>query len=58
MPANVNIALNLLQALSMRQTLNGDLKALAQHCVSLITAGQLPADQQKRYQVILGHLDL
>ena len=58
MPANVNIALNLLQALSMRQTLNGDLKALAQHCVSLITVGQLPADQQKRYQVILGHLDL
>ncbi len=58
MPANVNIALNLLQALSMRETLNQDLTALARHCVELIEQGQLPGDQQKRYQVILSHLDL
>jgi len=58
MPANVNIALNLLQALSMREVLNSDLKALAKHCVGLIDDGQLPADQHKRYQVLLGHLDL
>jgi hypothetical protein len=58
MPANVNIALNLLQALSMRDELNSDLTALARHCISIIEAGQLPADQQKRYQVLLSHLDL
>jgi len=58
MPANVNIALNLLQALSMRETLNRDLNALARQCVHVIAEGQLPVDQQKRYQVIMGHLDL
>jgi hypothetical protein len=58
MPANVNIALNLLQAISMRERLTSDLRALAQHCVEVIAAGRLPQDQEKRYQVILGHLDL
>lgn len=58
MPANVNIALNLLQALSMRDVLNGDHKALAKHCIGLIEDGQLPVEQQKRYQVLLGHLDI
>lgn len=58
MPANVNIALNLLQAISMRERLTADLRALAQHCVEVIAEGRLPLDQEKRYQVILGHLDL
>lgn len=58
MPANVNIALNLLQAISMRERLTADLRALAQHCVEVIAAGRLPLEQEKRYQVILGHLDL
>jgi hypothetical protein len=58
MPANVNIALNLLQAISMRERLTVDLRTLAQHCVDVITGGRLPPEQEKRYQVILGHLDL
>lgn len=58
MPANLNVALNLLQALSMRDTLGRDYKALAQHCVDLIEEGRLAAEQQKRYQVIRSHLAL
>lgn len=58
MPANVNIALNLLQALSMRKVLDKEYKALAQHCISVIDAGGVPDDQQKRYEVIRNNLDL
>ncbi len=57
-PGNVNIALNLLQAISAREQLNADLTALAQHCVEIIESGWLPAEQQKRYQVILSHIEL
>ena len=44
--------------LGMRERLTADLRALAQHCVEVIAAGRLPLEQEKRYQVILGHLDL
>jgi hypothetical protein len=56
MPANLNVALNLLQALSMRESLGRDYKALAQHCIDLIEEGRLATEQQKRYQVIRSHL--
>lgn len=58
MPANANIALNLLQALSMRKNLNSDLKTLARQCVTVIVQGQLPTEQQKRYEIMRGQLDL
>lgn len=56
-PGNVNIALNLLQAISVREELSLDLKALAQHCVEVIEGGWLPLEQHKRYQVILSHIE-
>lgn len=58
MPANANIALNLLQALSMRKSLSGDLKEKARHAISVVDAGILPLDQQKRYAVIKSNLAL
>jgi len=58
MPGNVNIALNLLQAISVREHLNQDLRDLAQHCVDVIIDGRLPHDQIKRYQVIMSHIQL
>jgi len=58
MPVNANIALNLLQALSMCQKLNRDLKTLARQCVTVIVQGQLPTEQQKRFEMIRGQLDL
>lgn len=58
MPGNVNIALNLLQAISVREQLNQDLRDLAQHCVDVIIDGRLPHDQIKRYQVIMSHIRL
>jgi len=58
MPANVNIAMNLLQALSMRKVLNKELKEVAKHCISVVEAGGVPPDQQKRFDVICGNLDL
>jgi DNA-binding response OmpR family regulator len=56
-PGNVNIALNLLQAISAREELNTDLRALAQHCIEVIEGGWLPPEQHKRYQVILSHIE-
>lgn len=58
MPANVNIAMNLLQALSMRKVLTKELKDVARHSMSVVEAGGIPADQQKRFDVICGNLDL
>lgn len=58
MPANVNIAMNLLQALSMRKVLNKELKDVAKHCISVVEAGGVPPDQQKRFEVICGNLDV
>ncbi len=56
MPANVNIALNLLQALTIGNSLSSDHRALARHCMTLIEQAGLPGEQKKRYQVILAHL--
>lgn len=56
-PGNVNIALNLLQAISAREELNADLRALANHCVEVIEGGWLPLEQHNRYQVILSHIE-
>ncbi|WP_337878986.1 response regulator [Rheinheimera sp.] len=53
MPANVNIALNLLQAISQRGRLNEDLLFLAHKCMNVIEQeAELPKDQRKRYQYI------
>ena len=57
-PGNVNIALNLLQAISMHDALNQTLRELAQHCVDVIINGRLPHDQIKRYQIIMSQIDL
>lgn len=58
MPENINIALNLLQAISICQPLTDALRQLAQRAVDVIIAGRLPHDQIKRYQVIMGHIKL
>jgi DNA-binding response OmpR family regulator len=58
MPENINIALNLLQAISIRRPLTDELRHLAQRAVDVIIAGRLPHDQIKRYQVIMSHIQL
>jgi thioredoxin-like negative regulator of GroEL len=57
-PENINIALNLLQAISISQSLTDELRQLAQRAVDVIIAGRLPHDQIKRYQVIMSHIQL
>lgn len=52
MPANANIALNLLQAISQRGRMNDDLVFLAHKCMNVIDETELPKDQRKRYQFI------
>jgi len=53
MPANVNIALNLLQAISQRGRLNEDLLSLSHRCMNVIEQeAELPKEQRKRYQYI------
>jgi len=52
MPANANIALNLLQAISQRGRMNEDLIYLAHKCMNVIDETELPKDQRKRYQFI------
>jgi DNA-binding NarL/FixJ family response regulator len=52
MPANANIAMNLLQAISQRGRLNEDLLSLAHQCMNIIDGAELAKDQRRRYQVI------
>lgn len=52
MPANANIALNLLQAISQKGRLDDELIGLSHQCIDIIDNASLLAEQQLRYQKV------
>lgn len=52
MPANANIALNLLQAISQKGRLNNELIDLSHQCIDVIDKASLFFEQRQRYQLV------
>ncbi len=52
MPANCNVALNLLQAIAMSSKLTPERQLLADECKALLSQAQLSAEQQKRFSLL------
>jgi hypothetical protein len=52
MPANANIALNLLQAISQKGRLNDELIDISHQCIDVIDKASLFFEQRQRYQLV------
>lgn len=52
MPANGNVALNLLQAIAMSAKLKPEWRAMAEDCIDLLNQAPLSLEQQKRFSLL------
>ena len=52
MPANINVALNLLQAIGMNARITPEQRVMANDCISLLNQAPLAPEQQKRFGLL------